>query len=294
MRPTVAVIGAGAAATTLARRLAADGWPIGPVVNRSMSRARERTEEIGAGVHVDLDNFRAPTDAPLALLVGVPDGALAEIGEHLASLAWPDGTVALHLSGVSSVDALAALREDGVAIGALHPLTSFTDPRRDAAALDGTTFAVRGDAPAVAVAEAIAASCGGHALAVDDARRAAWHAGAAHASNHVVAAVDQALELLGAAGVTRDDARAALVPLLASVVSHLADGPTDEALTGPVARGDVDVVRRHVEACRGLPADVGDAYRALCQRAVAIAERSGRIAPEVAASLRAALAPLDD
>lgn len=286
------VVGAGRAATCLARRLAAAGWTIDAVACRTLARAHERVAQTGAGHATTLAEWEPPR-APTVAIVGVPDDALPDLAASLADRTWAPEAVALHLSGATPVEVLAPLRRASVSVGGMHPAASFTDPLRDAERLDGTTFALGGDAPAVACAATIVEACGGRAVVIDDAGRAAWHAGAAHASNHLVALVDQSLELLGAAGLSRGQARAALVPLVASVVAHLSDDDPDEVLTGPVARGDVDVVRRHLEACRALPDDVSAAYRALSLRAVAIADRDGRLAPGVADALRDALAPPD-
>ncbi len=289
----MALVGAGAAATTLGRALAAAGWVIDAVVCRTPEQASRRVAEIGAGTAATFDEPWLSGDGPIVALLGVPDEALAGAAARLARLSWPSTAVALHLSGAMGLEPLAPLAARGVATGSLHPLTSFTDPCRDAATLATTTFAVAGESAARALGESLVSSLGGHAVIVPDAARAAWHAGAAHASNHLVALVDQSLDLLAAAGLERTEARAALVPLLRSVLTHLEGETTDEALTGPVVRGDVEVVVRHLEALASLPADAGAAYRALSARAVEIAERSGRITPHTAQRLRAALRSKD-
>jgi len=291
-RPRLHVVGAGAAGAALARALARSGWSVGDVVCRTAERAERRAALVGAGSPRSLDDVLAAPpgdDGPCLLLVAVPDRAIAAVAARLAEVRWPAGSVALHLSGCEEIASLAPLREAGVAVGGLHPLRSFVDAERDADTMTGTTFALEGDDRALAVAEDIARTLDGRPFRLQPGRRGAWHAGAAHACNHLVALVDQALDLMEDAGLDRDEARAALVPLLAGTVDNLARHPPGRALTGPIVRGDGAAVERHVAALEGLPADVRAAYEALASRALALAEEERDLAPELAARMRRAL-----
>jgi predicted short-subunit dehydrogenase-like oxidoreductase (DUF2520 family) len=288
--PPLILLGAGAAGTAIARAARDAGWPIEAVVSRSAARAAERAALIGAGsplTHAEL--LARGAAAPVLLLLGVPDRAIAATAQSLASRAWPPGCVALHLSGSVEVEALQPLRARGVAVGGCHPLASFVDAASGGAGAPGTVAAVEGDAPAVAVARQLAAALGWQPFALQPGRRAAWHAAASHACNHLVALLDQSLDLMQAAGLTRDQARAALLPLQSGTLDNLATREPAAALTGPIARGDVEVVRRHLRALAGAPPDVRAAYRALALRALELARTRGlpaAAADELAALLR--------
>ena len=288
--PPLIIVGAGAAGTAIGRAARAAGWPVEAVVSRSGPRATERAALVGGGEALDLPGLLARgASGPVLLLVSVPDRALAAVAVSLAGRDWPSGSLALHVSGSVEVAALAPLRARGLAVGGCHPLWSFVDPVRDAAGMAGTVAALEGDAPALAAAEALCAALGWRPFRLAPGARAAWHAAAAHACNHLVALLDQSLDLMERAGLSRDAARAALLPLQRGTLEHLASHPPAHALTGPIARGDTEVVAGHLRALAGASPDVRAAYYALAERAVRLAEQRGLPAAAVA-ELRARLA----
>jgi predicted short-subunit dehydrogenase-like oxidoreductase (DUF2520 family) len=276
-RPPLVVVGAGAAGSGLGRALQRSGWPVDAVVCRSANRASASAEVVGDGRPLSLDGLLQEQCGGGArlLLVAVPDHAVSEVAERLATRPWPRGSAALHLSGSVEVDALAPLRAAGLDVGGCHPLKSFVDPERAAATLAGTVFAVEGDEPAVVLAERLVEDLEGRPFRLAGGRRAQWHAAATHAANHLVALLDQSLDLAEQAGLSRDEARAALLPLLGGTLANLEHHPPAQALTGPVVRGEVETVARHLDALTMGPADVADAYRALARRALRLA-REGR------------------
>ena len=108
-------------------------------------------------------------------------------------------------------------------------------------------------------------------------------------SNHTVALFDEALELFAAAGVARDEAQAPLAALLAGTSANLTALGVPDALTGPIARGDVETVRSHLGAIRRSTPEILPSYLALARRTLAVARAKGRIRPEDAARLDALL-----
>ena len=133
------------------------------------------------------------------------------------------------------------------AVGTLHPLVSFADARVAVEGLREVAFGIEGDEPARAIAKRIVRSLGARAVILEAENLALYHAGAVMASNYVVALADMAQSLLIKAGVPADQALPVLIPLLSSVVQNLAHVGLPGALTGPVERGDVSSVERHLE-----------------------------------------------
>lgn len=288
--PPLIIVGAGAAGTAIGRAARLAGWPIDAVVCRSLSRAQQRATLVGGGAALDLPGLlERGASAPSLLLLSVPDRAIAPVAQALAARSWPARSTALHVSGSVDVAALGALRSRGLAVGGCHPLWSFVDPTRDAAGMAGTVAALEGDDPALGTAEALCAALGWRPFRLAPGARAAWHAAAAHACNHLVALLDQSLDLMERAGLSRDAARAALLPLQRGTLDNLAALPPAQALTGPIARGDAEVVSGHVGALASAAPDVRAAYRALAERAVRLAEQRG-LSADAVAELRARLA----
>ncbi len=233
-------------------------------VGRSLTRAAER-----AGIEVRLgasdDPAEACRGAAVALLC-VPDVAIAEVTARIGSDVPP---LVGHVSGATTLDALAAVGEHDSTAFSLHPLQTFADGET---AVEGTPAAIAGaDEAALAFARGLADALGMRPFEVSEESRAAYHASAALASNLLIALEESAAELLQRTGV--EDARDLLAPLVLRTAANWAElGPA--ALTGPVARGDHATVERHRAAIAETAPELLPMYDVLADRARAIAGES--------------------
>jgi predicted short-subunit dehydrogenase-like oxidoreductase (DUF2520 family) len=226
------VVGPGRAGSALSVALAAAGWRVAEPV-------RHGDDPSGAAAGVDL------------LVIATPDATIATVARAVAPV---EGTVVAHLAGSLGLDVLAPHPRRA----AVHPLVSLPDAEVGARRLRaGAWFAVAGDPPeALALAEALVADLGGRSFTVADADRAAYHAAAAIASNHLVALLGQVERVAARAGVPLE----AYLDLVRVTLDNVAEMGPAAALTGPVARGDWATVERHRAA---LPADELVAYDAM-------------------------------
>ncbi len=238
--PRVRVVGPGRAGTSLAAALTSVGWTVD---------VWARDEPVAAAA--------SGTDL---LLLCVPDTAVAQV----ASEVRPDpGTVVAHVAGALGLDVLAPHPRPG----ALHPLVSMPSTEVGAQRLVGAWFATAGD-PLV---QQVVTALGGRSVEVADDDRVAYHAAAAIASNHLVALLGQVQRVADQVGVPLE----AYLDLVRGGVESVAVLGPAAALTGPVARGDVDMVRRHLAA---LPASERAAYRALALEAASLVGREQEFA----------------
>jgi predicted short-subunit dehydrogenase-like oxidoreductase (DUF2520 family) len=147
--------------------------------------------------------------------------------------------------------------------------------------LQGISFAVWGDPPALEWAERIAALAHGEVLRIPTEARSLYHAAAVMAGNYVITLVDAGQALMEQCGVDSDTALRALGPLVrTSVENALARGPV-EALTGPIERGDVATVAGHLAALTSAPVPIQNLYRAAGFQTTDIARRRGLSADRV-------------
>jgi predicted short-subunit dehydrogenase-like oxidoreductase (DUF2520 family) len=276
---TVGVVGAGRVGAVLAAKFRAAGHPVVGVSGRSVA-SQLRVQTLLDGVET-----LAPAEVvgrADIVVIAVPDDVLADVASELASQVHP-GHVVLHTSGRHGLAVLAPMVAAGARAIAFHPAMTFTGTEVDLerACAVGVT-ALPDDR---ALAETLVAELGGAPEWIDESDRTSYHAALSHGANHLNTLVAQAMDVLRAAGV--EDPSAVLRPLLtASLDNALAYG--DAALTGPVARGDVNTVRAHTENLAGHP-DVLDTYVALARATAARAAESGRIDAATAAALRQVL-----
>ena len=155
----------------------------------------------------------------------------------------------------------------------MHPLIAFSpEPSLVARQFRGATFALEGNLAAVAVADTIVRRLGGSPVTMAPELKPLYHAGAVFASNYLVTLVAVAARLLEDAGIAREEALAALAPLARATLENVeAAGPV-VALTGPVARGDVATVRRHLMSLSHADAEL---YRAVGRETLKLARQAG-------------------
>jgi predicted short-subunit dehydrogenase-like oxidoreductase (DUF2520 family) len=197
---------------------------------------------------------RLDDDAPAVVLLCVPDRAIAEVAESIEPGPWVG-----HVSGATP---LTALHPHARRFG-LHPLLSFTKARGPEQ-LDGGWAAVGSETDeGRAIAFELAALLGLRPFELDDAGRAAYHAGAAMASNYLVTLRTVAGSLLDAAGAPPE----ALDALMRSVIE------SGFELTGPIARGDWETVARHLDVIRAEKPELEELYLVLAEATARIAGR---------------------
>ncbi len=221
------------------------------------------------------------------LLITVPDGAIGQVAEELAGLGRAErGAVALHFSGALSAEALSSLARAGYATGSLHPLSTVADVEFGAERLRGAFFGFEGEASAREAALAIVAAADGRLLDLHAANKTRYHAACVFASNYVVTCAAVAVQLLAsAAEISEAEATRALRPLWEGAVTNLAALGLPEALTGPISRGDVVTVQRHLSE---LEPPIDELYAELALRALDVSREQG-LAPEVAAEIESAI-----
>ncbi|MCC6237496.1 MAG: DUF2520 domain-containing protein [Dehalococcoidia bacterium] len=259
---TIGVIGAGRLGGALARALVACGYRVDKVVGRSGDLAQLLARASGAAP-ASASEVVAACDL---VVLAVPDGVIEVVAgaEH-----WRPGQAVVHCSGAVGLEALRVPRARGALVGCFHPLQSFSGddgPER----FRGVTVGVEGSAPLAAWLETMARDLGATPLPLEGVDRARYHAAAVLVSNDVVALMAAAARTWEAAGLPREEARAALAPLLLGAARNIEARPLEQALTGPVARGDVETVRRHLEALRAWP-DLLALYRALGRELLGLA-----------------------
>jgi predicted short-subunit dehydrogenase-like oxidoreductase (DUF2520 family) len=224
--PIFRVIGPGRAGTSLATALTARGWAFAGFLGR----------------HDDLTGAARGVDV---LVLATPDDVIAEVAAGVAPVAT---TTVVHLSGSLGLEAL----EPHPLRAALHPLVPLPNEDVGSARLcSRVTFAVAGAPAAHAMVEAL----GGRLVEVADEDRAAYHAAACIAANHVVALLGQVERVAASVGLDLES----FLPLTRAAVDDVDALGTATALTGPARRGDWATLSRHLDA---LPESERPGYQA--------------------------------
>jgi predicted short-subunit dehydrogenase-like oxidoreductase (DUF2520 family) len=184
------------------------------------------------------------------------------------------GTVLLHTSGSAEPEWIPRLPDYGLGGGTFHPLVPFANPDRAPELLKRSWIGIDGDDQARATSRRLAGHIGARTLEIPPGGKGAYHAAAVISSNFPVVLASIAADVLASLGIPERSAQQAVHSLMEGAVANLSDVSPAEALTGPVARGDADVVLKHLSALRG-DAEARAVYKRLSLAAIGLAERRG-------------------
>lgn len=280
----IGFIGAGRLGTALAWTFSQHGLRVVAVASMILLDAERLAASI-AGCNATSDGQQV-VDACDLVFVTTPDGAIADT---TAKYRWRPGMAAVHCSGVTDVSALEAAARGGALIGGFHPMQTFGDPAAAVRSLPGCTITIEAPEPLNAALVAIAARLECRVNRLPPGMRGRYHAAAGYTSQFINALFVEAAKLWQSWGATEEDAVRALLPLAKGTLASIESAGLAEGMPGPVSRGDVGSIEKHVAALAPLGPDVMEFYRVVCDRTIPLGERRGAIDAAAAARLRAIL-----
>lgn len=233
------ILGGGRAAWAYGSTWQRIGWPISGVWLRDESHSH--IPELLGTARLDLADVARDSEL---LLVAVSDRAIAEV----AALIPPTEALVFHASGATP-----ALRNGF----SLHPLKSLP-PLGEPSDLKDTLLVFEGEHRHTA--KLIAAAAGARFAEIRAQDKALYHAAAVFGANYVAAVLDIAERLMEQAGV--GNAREDLVALAHSAIDNWRKHTDAKRFTGPAARGDKEVIGRHLAALASDP-QLAEIYRLL-------------------------------
>jgi predicted short-subunit dehydrogenase-like oxidoreductase (DUF2520 family) len=262
---TVSIVGPGSLGTALALTLPPAGYEVKFIAVRAKNISHRETKDLARKVKARLVVLgEAPLDCDL-IWITVPDDAIAATARLLAPIQDWSGKIVFHSSGALTSYELAPLHKLGAEVASVHPGMTFV--RGPAPQMTGVAFAVEGDPAAVQVAKRIVQDVGGTPYMIKKRNKVLYHAFGSFASPLVVALMASLERVAEAAGIASGDAKSMMVPLLMQTLRNYLEHDAASAFSGPLVRGDVATVRRHLEELKAVP-EARAVYIALARSAV--------------------------
>jgi predicted short-subunit dehydrogenase-like oxidoreductase (DUF2520 family) len=271
---TISFVGAGALASAMARLLQARGYAICEVLSREEAASQRKARSLALAVGAEATTLtKARLDCDV-LWLAVPDGAIESVAGDLARelerrvilCCRPQAQgprIILHASGALSSEVLAALAACGVETGSAHPMMTFV--AGEPPSLEGVWFAVEGTCKAVRAARALAKKLGARSFTIEPQSKALYHAFGAMLSPMLATELEAAERIGLRAGIDAKQVRRIMEPIVLRTVRNVLRAGAGKSFSGPLARGDVRTVERHLESLEGM-AEAG-VYRALMEYA---------------------------
>lgn len=277
-------IGAGTTGTALAVRLSQKGWPVVGVSSRTLSSAQRLAKRVpSCQVYHTAQEL---ADVAEMVLITTPDDVIAQV---CSEVHWHKKQSVLHCSGAHSVDILGPAKKLGAAVGSFHPLQTFADVDQAIANLPGSTFALEAEEPLLSTLKELTRLLNGNWVELKPGDKVLYHAAAVFACNYLVTLVKLAQDLWKDFGVSPEEATRALLPLLRGTLNNIDNIGLPNCLTGPVARGDLGTIEKHLRALDARSPSLLTTYKELGLQTVPIALAKGKVNEQEAEEMRALL-----
>ena len=277
-------IGAGTVGTALAVRLKSKGYALAAVSSRSRTSAEKLAQAVG-GCRV-FDDSQGVADVAELVFITTPDDAIASVASQVT---WREGQSVVHCSGAASTDILEPARKAGAVVGNFHPLQTFASVEQAIDNIPGSTFALEAEEPLLTTLKEMAAALDGNWIRLKASDKVLYHASAVIACNYLVTLVKLATDLWQTFSVPQQQATQALLPLLRGTIHNIDTVGIPQCLTGPVARGDIGTINKHLEVLQKAAPGLVSTYRELGLQTIPIALAKGKIDQAQAQELEAVL-----
>jgi predicted short-subunit dehydrogenase-like oxidoreductase (DUF2520 family) len=264
-KATVTLIGAGNLAQALGPALKAAGYKVGVVAARETASSRRRAAMLAKSLGAKaIPLAQAGPDSDITWICHTDD-ALAGTARRLARKPGWKNKIVFHSSGALTSNVLSPLKRKGASTASLHPMMTFvpgTAPK-----MSGVPFAVEGDPTAVVAARQIAKRLGAEVFAIDRKFKTLYHALGSFSSPLIVATLATAERVGRSAGLSASQTRRVIGPIVRQTMKNYLERGAAAAFSGPIKRGDLDTVRRHLQELKRVPG-ASEVYRALVKSAL--------------------------
>jgi predicted short-subunit dehydrogenase-like oxidoreductase (DUF2520 family) len=278
------VIGAGVTGTALAVTVSQKGWPVVGVSSRTLSSAQNLAKLV-PDCQV-CHTAQELTDAAEMVFITTPDDVIARV---CSEVQWHEGQSVVHCSGAHSVDILESARRLGASVGSFHPLQTFASVDQAIRNLPGTTFALEAEESLLSTLKELAELLNGDWVELRPGDKVLYHTAAVFACNYLVTLVKLAQDLWKDFGVSSKEATRALLPLIKGTINNIDNIGLPDCLTGPVARGDLGTIDRHLSTLEARSPSLLTTYKELGLQTIPIALAKGKINERKAKEMRALL-----
>ncbi|NLL90435.1 MAG: DUF2520 domain-containing protein [Dehalococcoidales bacterium] len=263
-------IGAGALATILSTAFKQRGFMIAAISSRGFESAKTLAGALDGCIAV-ANNQQVADNADM-VFIATPDDVIPLVASQVL---WRKGQMVIHCSGADSIDILDPAKTAGSQTGVFHPLQTF------AAMLDenlkGITFAIEAEEPLLAQLKEMAQMLGGNWIELKSKDRVIYHAAAVFACNYLVTLADIAVGLWESIDVPRYKAVQALLPLMRGTINNIEAAGVMQSLTGPIARGDLGTIKRHISALQSTDPELIRIYSELGKNTIPLALEKGKL-----------------
>ena len=277
MTTTVAIIGTGRVGCVLGKQLTLAGYKITAVVNRDFDRAHDACTFMGCDTTLATTNLHNCGTAQIVLLT-VPDDQIKLLATELQSIiTFQNSTTLIHCSGIHPA-AIMRLNNSAARLLSCHPLLPFASREVAFTKLHQCPWGIESDdKAAITIGKQLVDNLRGTHFTIASEKKELYHAAACITSNYLVTLLAAAQKLFQQCAIDNNEAHKLLIPLAQASLENVQQLGTQQGLTGPIVRGDIGTITKHIEALSEDDQKILTAYQLLGEHTVALAQSANRL-----------------
>lgn len=270
----IGIVGAGKVGCSMGKYMREHELPLVGYYSRSIESSEEAGTFTGTKCFQDLEGLVNACDV---LCIATPDDAIGEVWTQIREMAESkkeactlEHKVVCHFSGSLSSGVFSDIDRTGASACSVHPMFAFSDKYQSYQQLHSVIFAMEGQEKACEVVSGILSSMGNEVLRIRPEKKTLYHCSAALVSNYMIGLYQMGLELLGECGLEREDAGRLFAPLVENNIEKMLSCGPEQALSGPIERGDSGTIQKHLNELEG---DAKQIYRLLGKKVLSVARQ---------------------
>src|SRR6185312_12111642 len=264
-RNDIAIVGPGTLGSALARALHGAGCRVAEIIARDDRQSLRRAGTVARKIESSATTTARAEFSARVIWICVPDDSISQVAAQIADDRDWSRKIVVHSSGALSATVLSAFKAQGAEIASAHPLMTFV--LDSAPNFSGVPFALEGDTKALTMIAALVRRIGGTPFRIPARAKAAYHAFGFFSSPALAALVAAAEQVGALAGLDARRCRELMEPIVRQTIDNCFRTTPQQAFSGPLRRGDVATVRKHLDVLSSHP-DLLALYRSLARIAL--------------------------
>jgi len=278
MKKKIVFIGAGKVAWHLSCALSKKGYPISGIASRKKLSAKKLADKFNTAWSDKPEEIVKDADI---IFITTPDAEVRGVVQNLCSRrVIKRKQLVIHTSGVLGVREIKCVEKFGALALSMHPGFPFSSKSYKKDELRGVFFVLEGSKKAVRIGKEIVHKLGARSLMIEEKSKAIYHLALIFASNFFVGVEDMSVELLQKCGIRKNNALKLLQTLVQATEKNIFEKGTLNALTGPVERGDIETIEKHLKLLVKQKRSYDKTYREISKHLLAMVEEKGNIKKE--------------
>lgn len=258
---TIAILGLGKVGTAVGYFLRKAGYTISAVASRTVASINQGLPYTGGNPYTNYSDAASQAEC---IFITTSDDVIFSVCEKItAEGSIKPGKKVVHMSGVGGLNLLESARNAGAKTASIHPLQSFADIDSAIKNIPGSTFGITSDEEIKEWSVEIVKVFGGIPFFVSDSDKPLYHAAACFASNYLTTLIHIVEDIYKSLGLNREEAIRAIWPLIIGTIRNIESNGTVNALTGPISRGDIGTIQKHLHALQNKLPNYLDLYKLL-------------------------------